>query len=125
MECDRLDFVDVFCRELDNLANRVVVDAVDDRNNERDFNADLGQVLNRAHFHVEQVADAAMLVLLFSDTIELQVDAVLTGGLRGLAEFDVFGEADAVRRGEDSIEPNLFGIGNRVKIVRRKRRLAA
>ena len=71
MKRNGLDFVDVLCGKLDDLADGVVVDAVDDGNNQRDFDPDARQILDRSNFHVEQVADAAMLVLFFADAVEL------------------------------------------------------
>ena len=66
-----------------------------------------------------------MLVLLFADAVELQVDAVLPGGLCRFAELDVFGKANSVGRREDAIEANLPGVSYSVEIVRRKRRFTA
>ena len=77
------------------------------------------------NFHVKQIADAAMLVLLFADAVKLQIDAVLSGSLRGLAKLNVFGEANSVGRRQDSIETDLLRVSDRFEIVRRKCRLAA
>ncbi len=93
--------------------------------NERDFDTDAGEVLDRSQLHVEQIADAAMLVLLFADAVKLQIDAVLSGCLRGFAKLDVFGEANAVRRREDAIETDLLRVSDGFEVVRRKRRLTA
>src|SRR5438552_3751233 len=120
-----LNFVDVLCGELDDLTDGIVVDAIDDGDYERDFDANLRQVLNRTNFHIKQVADATMFVLLFANTIELQIDAMLARGLRGFAELNVFSETNSVRRREDAIETNLLGISDRVEIVRRDCRFAA
>src|SRR5207247_6543619 len=40
LESDRLNLVDVLRRELDDLTDGIVVDAVDDRHHQRDFDAD-------------------------------------------------------------------------------------
>src|SRR6266542_3607582 len=110
--------------ELDDLSNRVVVDAVDYRDNERDLDTNLREVFNRTHFYVEQVADAAMLVLFFTDAVELKIHTVLAGSFGSLAEFNVLGEANSVGRGKDAIEANFLGVSNGFEIVRRKCRLA-
>src|SRR2546430_947999 len=107
LESDRLNFVDVLRGELYDLTNGVVIDAVDDRDDQRHLDADLRQVFNCADLHDEQVADAAMFVLLFADTVELQIDAVLTGCFCSFTELDVFSEADSVSRGENAIETDL------------------
>src|SRR5712692_3316478 len=78
---DRLHFVDVLCRELNDLTNGIVVDAVDDRDNQSDFDANARQIFNRLLLYIEQIAHTAMFVLLFTDAVELQIDTVLTGGL--------------------------------------------
>src|SRR5712692_5971069 len=121
LEGNRLNIVNVLCRELNDLTDAVVVDAVDDRYHQRDFDADARQILNCADLYVEQVADAAMLVLLFANAVELQIDTVLAGGLRGFAKLKVFGETNSVGRGEDAIETNLLCVGDRLEIVRRER----
>src|SRR3989441_12183584 len=87
LESDRLNLIDVLRRELDDLANRIIVDAVDDRDDERDFDPDFRQIFNRANFYVEQIAYAAMFVLLFADTVDLQIDAALAGSFRLLAKL--------------------------------------
>ena len=107
------------------MADSVVVDAVNDRDDQCDLDADAGEIFDRLLFHIEQIANTAVLVLLFSDTIELKIDAVLTRSLSGFAEFNVFSKTNPIRRGENAVEANLLSIGNRFQIVRRKRRLAA
>ena len=71
LERDGLDLVYVLRGELYNLSDAVVVDGVDDGGDERDLDADARQVLNRAQLDIEEIADAAMLVLLFGDAVEL------------------------------------------------------
>src|SRR6266550_2969049 len=122
LESYGLNLVDILRGELDDLTDGIVVDAIDDGHDQRDFDANLRQILNRTNFHVEQVADSTMFVLLFANAIELQIDAMLARGLRGFAELNVFSETNPVRRREDAIETNLLGISDRVEIVRRDRR---
>ena len=66
-----LNLVYVLGRELDNLAYGVVVDGVDDGRDERDLDADLGEVLDGLLLHVEEIADAPVLVLLFAHAVKL------------------------------------------------------
>src|SRR5207248_10279493 len=89
-----LNFVDVLRGELDDLTDGIVVDGVDDGHDEGNFDSYARQILNRAHFHVEQIADATMLVLFFSDAVELQIDAMLAGSLRSFAKLNVFSKAN-------------------------------
>ena len=120
-----MNFVDILRSELDNLADGVVVDAFDNRHHQCDFDPDAGEIFDRLLLHIEQIANTAVLVLRFPDTIELKINAVLAGSFGGFAEFNVFSKTNSVRRSENAVEANLPGIGNRLQIVRRKRRLAA
>jgi hypothetical protein len=58
-----------------------------------------------------------VLVLFFGDAVELQIDAVLPGGLGGLAELYVLCVAYAVGRGQNAVEANLLGVSNGVKEI--------
>src|SRR5687767_12794196 len=66
-----------------------------------------------------------MFVLLFADAIKLQVDAMLSGRLRSFAELNVFGEANAVCRRENSVKPDLLRVSDGIEVVRRKSRFTA
>src|SRR5207253_2507310 len=120
-----LNLVNVLGGELDYLADGVVVDCVDDGGDQSHLDADRREVLNRAQLHVEEVADAPVLVLLLAHAVELQIDAVLSGLLRLTAELYVLRVAYAVRRGEYAVEADLLRVGHGVKEVGRERWLAA
>ena len=66
-------------RELEDVADLVVVDGVDDRHHERDVDAGCVEVLDRAQLDVEEVADLAVLVVLVADAVELQVGEAQPG----------------------------------------------
>src|SRR5215510_8104840 len=66
-----------------------------------------------------------MFVLLFAYAVKLQVDAVLSRSLCGLAKLDVFSKTDSVRGGKDSVEAKLLCVFNCLEIVRRQSWLAA
>jgi hypothetical protein len=106
-------------RQTHDLTDTIVVQIIDDGHDERDFDTRCGKVLNRTQLHVKQISNAAVLVLLFAHAVELQVHAVLTGSFSGLAELQILGEADAVRRGQDAIETNLLCVSDGFEIVRR------
>src|SRR5260221_13019039 len=120
-----LHLIYVVCRELDDCADAIVIDGGDYCRDQRDFDADTGEVFNRLLLYVEEVAHPAMPVLLFADAVKLQIDTVLAGRFRGFAKLKVFGKANSVRRCQYAIEANLFRVRNSFKIVRRKRRLTA
>ena len=125
LESNSLNLVDVLCGKLYDLADPVVVDVVDDRYNQRDLYSDACEVLNSAKFYVKEITNAAMLVLLFTDAVKLEIHTVLSRGLSGFTKLEVLGETNAVRGCKDSVKANFLGIGNGLKVVRRERGLAA
>src|ERR1041384_5218300 len=125
LERDRLHFVDVLRSKLDDLTDAIVVDAVDDGHDERDFDPDFSQVLDRTQLNVEQVANTAVFVLLFTHTVELKINTVLSRCFRGSAKLDVLSETNSISRREDAIEADLLRVSDCVEVVRRKRRLTA
>src|ERR1051326_8077433 len=66
-----------------------------------------------------------MFVLLFADTVELEIDTVLARSFRGFAELDVFSETNSVGGREDAIETDLLRVSYCLKIVGRQCRFAA
>ena len=113
-------------RELDDRADLVVVDRVDDRDDEGDVDAGRVQVLDRAQLHVEEVADLAVRVRLVADAVELQVGDAQAGLLRLLREAPAPARSGCrwSRTGRGSSRPRArSAIG--VEEVRRERRLAA
>ena len=73
LEREEVDLARVVERELDDAADLLVVDAVDDRDDRHDVDARAPEVLDRAQLDVEQVADAAVRVGGVADAVELQV----------------------------------------------------
>ncbi len=114
---DSLYFINVLRRELYDRSDAIIVDGIDDRRHQSDFDAYTRQVFNRLLLYIEEVADAPMSILFFADPIELEIDAVLAGRFRGLAKLKVFGKANSVGRRQDSIEPDLLRISDRFKII--------
>src|SRR5262249_50876964 len=110
LEGDGLDFVDILRGELDDLTNGVVVDVVNDRYDQRNLDAHTGEVLDGPQLHIKQVTHTPVFVLLFTDTVKLQVDSVLSGRFGSFAELNVFGKTNAVGGCEDAIETDLLGV---------------
>ena len=125
LERQEVDPLRVVERELDDAADLLVVDAVDDRDDRHDVDAGAVQVLDRAQLDVEQVADAAMRVGGVADAVELQVRVAEAGFGRGLGELGALGELDAVGRRLHAVVADLARVADRVQEVRRHRRLAA
>ena len=73
LESHRVDLVDVLDRESHDVADLVVVHAVDDRRDERDVDTVLVKVLDCAELHVVKVADLAVLVVHVAHPVELEV----------------------------------------------------
>src|SRR5215470_12925168 len=125
LEGDGLNLIDVSNGKIDNIADIVIVDAVDDRVHQSDFHSYPRHVFDRLKFYVEEIADTAMLVLFLRRSIKLQIGAVQTR-LFGLAnEVGFLGETDAVRRSKHAVESDFFRVSDCVQKVRRQRRLAA
>src|SRR5262245_5547337 len=121
---DRLNFVDVLNCKIDDIAN-VVVDAIDDRVDERHFHSDARHVFDRLKLDIKQISDTTMLVLFLSRTIKLQVCAVQSGFFRLSNKVRILSEADAVGRREYAVESDFFRVADCVQEIWRQRRLAA
>ena len=87
LEGEEGDLLGVVERELDDAADLLVVDAVDDGHDGDDVDAGLVQVLDGLELHVEQVADLAVRVGGVADAVELQVGVAQTGFRGGLGEL--------------------------------------
>ena len=96
LEGEEVDLLRVVEGELDDAADLLVVDAVDDRDDRHDVDASLVEVLDRAKLHVEQVADAAVRVGGVADAVKLQVRVAETRFSSSLGELRALGELDAV-----------------------------
>ena len=125
LERQEVDPLRVVERELDDAADLLVVDPVDDGDDRDDVDAGAVQVLDRPELDVEQVADAAMRVGGVADAVELQVGVAETGLGRRLGELGALGELDAVGRRLHAVVADLARVADRVQEVRRHRRLAA
>ena len=97
----KLIFFGIVERELDDAADLLVVDAVDDGGDGHDVDAGFMQIVDGLQLHVEQVADFAMRVGGVADAVELEVDVAETGFGSGAAEFLGLGEFNAIGRGLD------------------------
>src|SRR6185312_11326474 len=71
LEGEEVDLLRVVERELDDAADLLVVDAVDDGRNGDDVDAGLVQVVDGLELHVERVADLAVRVGSVADAVEL------------------------------------------------------
>ncbi len=125
LERQEVDPLRVVERELDDAADLLVVDAVDDRDDRHDVHTRLVEVLDGAQLDVEEIPDAAVRVGGVADAVELQVRVAETRFGRRLGELGALGELDAVGRRLHAVVADLAGVANRVQEVRRHRRLAA
>src|SRR5262249_37322268 len=90
-------------READDRATLVIVDGVDERGDQDDFDAGLVQVVNRFEFYVEEIANLPVAVGGVADAVELQIDVSQTGLGGPAAELFRLGEFDAVGRSLDRV----------------------
>ena len=125
LEAEEVDLLGVVEGELDDVANLLVVDAVDDRRHGNDVDAGFVQVVDGLELHIKEVADLAVRVGGVADAVELEVGVTQTCFGCGAAELLRLGELDAVGRGLDGLVTDLAGVGDRVKEVGRERGLAA
>ena len=84
---EEADLLGIVERELDDAADLLVVDAVDDGRHGDDVDAGFVQVVDGLQLYVEQVADLAVRVGSVADAVELEVDVAETGFGSGAAEF--------------------------------------
>src|SRR5258705_3014173 len=120
LEGDGLDFIDVFRCKINNRPDTVVVDCVDDGRHQGNLDPDAGEVFNRLLLYVKQIADAAMLVLLFADAVKLKIHTVLPRSLGCLTKLNVLGETYAVGGRKNSVEANLLSVSDDFELVGRK-----
>ena len=112
-------------REFHDRAHLIVVQVVDDRGDQDDFDARLVHVFDGAQFHVKQVAHLAVAIGVVADSVELQVGVAQASFERLLAILLALGELDAVGRGLHAVVADLARVANGVEKARVHRRLAA
>ncbi len=125
LEAEEVDLLRIVERELDDVADLLVIDAVDDGGDGDDVHAGFVQVMDGLQFDVERVADLAVRVGGVADAIELEVDVAQTGLSRSLGELLRLGELDTVGGSLYGVVANLARVGDRVQEVGGKRGLAA
>ena len=128
-EADRLerkeaDFLGIVERELDDAANLLVVNAVNDGRHRDDIDAGFVQIVDGLELYVEEIADLAVRVGGVADAVELEVDVAETSFGSGAAEFFALREFNAVRSSLHRVVANLARVGDGVKEVGRQRGLA-
>src|SRR6185369_15330833 len=79
-----------------NRSDLVVVNSVDQRRNQNNFDACFVKIVNSPQLHVEEVPYLAMTVGVVSYSIKLEVDVPQAGLGRFVAEFFTFGELNPV-----------------------------
>ena len=124
LEAQEADLLGIVECELDDAANLLVVDAVDDCRYGNDVDAGFVQIVDGLEFYVEQVADLAVTVGSVADAVELEVNVTETGFSSGAAKFFGLCKFDAVRCGLHGVVANLARVGDSVKEVRRQGGLA-
>src|SRR6266566_8769119 len=87
LEGEEVDLLRVVKGELDDAANLLVVDAVDDGGDGNDVDAGLVEVVDGLEFYVEGVADLAVRVGGVADAVELEVGVAETGFSGGLRKL--------------------------------------
>ncbi len=124
LERKEADLLGIVERELDDAANLLVVDAVDDGRHRDDIYAGFVQIIDGLQLYVKEVADLAVRVGSVADAVELEVNVAETGFGGGAAELFALRELNAVRSGLHRVVANLARVGHCVKEVGRQRWLA-
>jgi len=124
LEAEEADLLRIIQRELDDVADLLIIDAVDDRRDGNDIDAGFMQVVDGLELYVEQVADLAVRVGCVADAVELKVDVAEAGFGSGTAKLLGLGEFDAVARGLNAVVTDLAAVGYGVKEVGRQGWLA-
>ena len=101
LEADKVDLLGVVEGELDDAADLLVIDAVNDGGHRNDVDTSLVQVVDGLQLDVKQVADFAMGVGCVADAIELQIGITQACFRSGAAELFALGKLDAVGRSLD------------------------
>ena len=121
----KLIFFGIVERELDDAADLLVIDAVDDGGDGNDLDAGFMKIIDGLKLYVEQVADFAVRVGGVTDSVKLEIDVTEARFSSGAAKLLRLGEFNAVRSGLDRVVANLARVGDGVKEVRRQGGLAA
>src|SRR5208282_2831046 len=122
LEREEADLPGIVERELDDAADLLVIDAVDDGGYGHDLDAGFVKIVDGLQLDVEQVADFAVRVGGVADAIELEIDVAEAGFSSGAAKLLRLGEFNAVRRSLDRVVANLARVSDSVKEVRRQSR---
>ncbi len=125
LEGEEVDLLRIVEGELDDAADLLVVDAVDDGRDGNDVDAGFVQVVDGLQLHVKQVADLAVRVGCVADAVELQIDVAQTGFGSGAAKLLRLGKFNSVGRRLDRVVTNLARVGDGIQEVGRQGGLAA
>ncbi len=117
LEGEEVDLLGVVERELDDVADLLVINAVDDGGDGNDVDAGLVEVVDGLEFYVERVADLAVRVGGVADTVELEVGVAETGFCSGFRELLGLGEFDAVGCSLHGLVAEFAGVGYGVEEV--------
>src|SRR5581483_411593 len=118
-ETDRLerkeaDLLRIIQRELDDAADLLIINTVDDSHNRHDLDTGTMQVIDRLQLHVEQIPDLAVRVRGIADAIELQVGIAQSSFGRLLRKLEALCEFNSVGRSLNRVISNLASVADRV-----------
>ena len=125
LEADDGDLVGVRDGKVEDGADLIVIDAVDDGDDEHDVDACGVEVLDGAQLHVEEVAHFAMGAPFVGNGVELKIGEAQPALLREPRELRLLREANAVGRALHAEIADLARVARRLQEMRRERRLAA
>src|SRR5262245_12983255 len=94
-------------REPNDRSHLIIVDPVDERSDQNDFNTCFMKIVYRSHLHVKQVSDLSMTVRVISDAVELQIDVAQTSFGGFAAKLFALGELNSVRCSLNTVVTNF------------------
>ena len=114
LEAEKADGFGIVEGELDDAANLLVVDAVDDRGYRNNLDAGVMQVVDGFELYVEEIADLTVRIRGIPDAIELEINVAESRFCGLTAELFALGELNAVARGLHRVVADFARIGHSV-----------
>src|SRR5215471_1396795 len=114
-----VDFVYILNREPDNVAKPAAVPATVHGDLKRGSHSSGGNILQCLPPHRHVISQSAMFVVVFGNSVQLEVDAVQTSFPRLQSEVLGLGELDTVCRNVKPMETDAFRVANGVQENRR------
>ena len=125
LEGEEGDDLWIFQGKLDDSADLLIVNTVDNSRDRHNFHTGFMQVVDSLELHIKQVADFTVLVSGVANAVKLQVGVAQSGFSGLLAEIQALGELNAVGSSLHAVIAHLTGVAEGIEEVGRNCGLAA